>query len=597
MKEKLRSEIGRQDKWNLEDIYENKEKVLEEISRIETKLTELKPYVGHILDCVSSLYAFLSLDSDIDRDLSILYVYAHMKCDEDMGNEENQIIKGKVDLLATKLGEATSFAIPELLKADFSLIETYMKEEPRLEAYRYPLWTIYRKKEHYLSTEEEAILSRLGDVFGNHDETASLLRNHDLDFGTIQNEEGIEVPLTNSSYSSLIESKDRNVRQKTFQKFYEIYGQFASSIASTLASNIKEDDAIAKIRHYKSTRHMYLSNGNIDEAIYDNLIEVVHRHLDLLYRFFDLKKEYLGLDELHLYDIYVPMSNQEEKKTYTFLEAKEMVLNALSILGDEYVETLKKAFDEHWIDIYPNKGKKSGAYSWGSYGTHPYILLNFQGRLDDVSTLAHELGHSMHSYFSNQKQPYQTSSYTIFVAEVASTVNELLFYHYLLEHSNDKEEKMRILSELLELFKGTIYRQTMFAEFEDNIHKLSFEGETLTGETMSNLYYDLNKLYFGENVIVDSEVRYEWERISHFYSSYYVYQYATGLSAACYIADGILNHKEGALDHYLEFLTLGGSMDPVEELKVAGVDLTKPEVVESALLMFEHYLDEFKNMM
>ena len=416
-----------------------------------------------------------------------------------------------------------------------------------------------------------------------------------MTYGNIIDENGESVELTDSNYNKYIKSNDRRVRKEAFDELYRVYSNFKNTICSTIKGNIEANTSIAKIRGYESAIEASLFSDNIDVSVYNNLIDTVSNNLSSLFKYYDLKKKILGLDEMHLYDTYVSIIN-EKPREYTFDEAKELVKKALSVLGDKYINDLNNAFTKKWIDIYNNKGKRGGAYSGGSYDTYPYVLLNFEGTLNDVSTLAHELGHSMHSYYSRLNNSYQDSNYKIFVAEVASTVNELLLSKYLLKNTSDKREKLIILNNLLDLFKATIFRQTMFAEFEKNIYEKHEKGEILTAELLCNDYYELNKKYFGNSVYVDDEIKYEWERIPHFYYYFYVYKYATGLSAACYIVNGILSGSKDALDNYLKFLTLGGSMDPLDELKVAGIDMTKPDSILSAIHMFDEILEEFEQL-
>ena len=432
-------------------------------------------------------------------------------------------------------------------------------------------------------------------IFNNHYETYELLKDSDLTFGYIEDEEGKKVELTCSNYSLYIESKNREVRKNAFQTLYKTYKQFINTFASTLSGNINENITIAKIKKYNSTLEWCLYPDEIKEEVYNNLIKTVNNNLDILFKYYDLKKEVLKLDELHLYDIYTPIVSEFTKK-YPFEEGKQLVLDALSILGEDYIEVLKKGINNHWIDVYPTKAKRTGAYSGGCYDTEPYLLLNYQEQYNDISTLAHEAGHSMHSYYTRTNNPYQYGDYAIFVAEVASTVNEILLAKHLLEVSTEKEEKLFILDNLMNLFKGTIYRQTMFAEFEQSIYKDAEEDIPLTADYLSNKYYQLNKKYFGENVFVDEEVQYEWSRIPHFFYNFYVYKYATGISAACQIVNNILNNKENAVENYKKFLSCGSILNPIDSLKLAGVDLTKKEVIESALKMFNETIEEFKNI-
>ena len=491
--------------------------------------------------------------------------------------------------------KVSSFVVPTLLKYDYAKIEEFYKEEPKLLEHKFNLENIYRFKEHVLTEKEEEMLSTLTQVLGTSEEIYDAFTNSDLSFGYIKDENNEDVELTESTFSKFLRSKDRRVRRDAFKKMYETYGSYKNTIAKILVGDIKSNVAVSEIKKYPSSLEASLFADNIPKAVYDNLINTIHDNLEPLYHYFDLKKNMLNVSELHLYDTYVSVI-PDNNKEYTFDEAKNIVIHALQVLGKDYIKDLQKAFNERWIDIYENKGKVTGAYSSGSYDTNPFILLNFNGTLDSVSTLAHELGHSMHSYYSKLNNPYQYSSYKIFVAEVASTVNELLLANYLLNTSKDNKLKLTILNNLLDMFKGTIYRQVMFAEFEKKIYEKEEQKEVLTNEVLSNLYYDLNKKYFGNHVVIDDEIRYEWMRIPHFYYNFYVYKYATGLSAACHIVKRILNKEENAIHSYLEFLSSGGRDYPLEELKIAGVDMTDKKVVESAITMFKEYLEEFEQL-
>ena len=531
----------------------------------------------------------------ISRSLDKLAVYTSLKFDEDTSNNQNQSLKIKVSNLYDEWSKVCFFVTPTILKKDYSEIENYYKEEPKLLDYETIIKREFRYKEHTLTDAEEKLLSNMTKVFNNDYETYELLKDSDLKFGTILDENNQEVELTCSNYSVFIESKNRRVRMDAFKTLYKTYKQFTNTFASTLSGAVNENTTIAKIRKFSSTIEWCLYHDELDETIYNNLIDTVSNNMDILFKYYKLKKEVLKLDELHLYDIYTPIVENFEKK-YPFDDAKEIVLNALSVLGEDYINILKQGYKDRWIDVYPTKAKRTGGYSGGSYDTNPYILLNYQEKYNDVSTLAHESGHSMHSYFTRHNNPYQYGDYAIFVAEVASTVNEILLAKYLLKTSKDKREKLFILDNLMNLYKATIYRQTMFAEFEQEIYKNAEEDIPLTADYLSKKYYELNKKYFGNEVVVDEEISYEWERIPHFYYNFYVYKYATGLSAASRIADDILSGKENAKENYIKFLSSGSTLSPLESLKLAGVDLSKKEVIESALKIFDDTIEEFKKI-
>lgn len=595
MKQKLREEISNEYKWDLEAIYKNKEEFEDELKKIEQEIDKIDKYKDILMESSSNLLECLELDTNISRRLSKAHTYANCYFDSDTGNASYQEMLGKVNNLYQKYSEKISFIEPSILKCDYNTIQKYMEESPKLKSYERNLKEIYRFKKYILSDNEEKIISNLEKALDSSSMTYESLTDTDMTYGNIVDENGESVELTDSNYNKYIKSNDRRVRKEAFDELYRVYSNFKNTICSTIKGNIEANTSIAKIRGYNSSIEASLFSDNIDVSVYNNLIDTVSNNLSSLFKYYDLKKKILGLDEMHLYDTYVSIIN-EKPREYTFDEAKELVKKALSVLGDKYINDLNNAFTEKWIDIYNNKGKRGGAYSGGSYDTYPYVLLNFEGTLNDVSTLAHELGHSMHSYYSRLNNSYQDSNYKIFVAEVASTVNELLLSKYLLKNTSDKREKLIILNNLLDLFKATIFRQTMFAEFEKNIYEKHEKGEILTAELLCNDYYELNKKYFGNSVYVDDEIKYEWERIPHFYYYFYVYKYATGLSAACYIVNGILSGSKDALDNYLKFLTLGGSMDPLDELKVAGIDMTKPDSILSAIHMFDEILEEFEQL-
>ena len=595
-KQKLRSEIDDQYKWDLSVIYKSDEDWYRDLEKAKEEIKKIENY-KNFLDNSSNLLAYLKYDTSTDRLINKLYYYAHLNYDSDTTNTKYQEMITLVSDVMNEYSKLSSFVTPKLLSKDYSLIEEYMNELPELKEYEYNLKNIYRFKKHVLDEEKEKILSTLSNSLESSSNIYEVLNDSDMTFGMIKDESGNEVELTHSNYGSFIESKDRSVRINAFNLMYDKYAEFKNTIAATYIGDIDTNISLAKIRNYNSAIDASLYSDNVSTDIYNNLISTVSNNLKPLYDYYELKKEILKLDEFHLYDVYAHMIDAKDFSKFSFDEAKNIVIDALNVLGDDYINNLKKAFSEKWIDIYNNKGKRSGAYSSGFYDTYPYVLLNFEGRLNDVSTLAHELGHSMHTYYSCKNNSYQNSNYKTFVAEVASTVNELLLAKYLLKKLDNKESKLYVLNNLLDLFKGTIYRQTMFAEFERNIYLKRENNEALTYEVISNEYYSLNKKYFGPNVIVDEKIKYEWERIPHFYYGFYVYKYATGLSAACHIVEGILNNKENALDNYLKFLKTGGSMDPVDELKIAGVDIEKPEVIESAINMFKDILNETKELL
>lgn len=593
---KDRSMIETKDKWDLSLIYKTEKDFENELEITKNLILEYrKKYENHTMDNANIFYNSIIDSLEISRKLDKLYVYASMKSDEDVSNNDNQELKNKVINLYDLATANMFFVDTELLKEDYAKIEEFYQDEPKLLEHEVNIKDTFRYKKHTLSDIEEKLLSNISKAFGNDEQTYGYLTDSDMTFGTIKNEDNKEVELTDTNYSIYIKSKDRRVRKEAFDALYNHYKQFKNTITSTFDGSIKQSVSIAKLRKYNSAFEASLFKDEISIDVYNTLVNTIHENLNIFHKYYDLKKKVLNLDEFHLYDVYVEMVKDYDKK-YSFDEAKQIVINALSVLGNDYIETFKKAFDEKWIDIYPNKNKRGGAYSGGSYDTKPYILLNYQGTLNDVSTLAHEGGHSMHSYYTRTNQPIQYGDYPIFVAEVASTVNEILLAKYMLKNSTSKEEKLVILNQLLELFKGTIYRQVMFSEFEKYAYDLVENDDVITSDKLCNKYYQLNKLYFGDNVVVDDLIRYEWEKVPHFYYNFYVYKYATGISAACKIVDGILNNEKDALDNYLNMLKSGSRQNPLDTLKIAGVDMTDKEVYESAIKMFDETIEEFKTL-
>ncbi|HHW61224.1 MAG TPA: oligoendopeptidase F, partial [Syntrophomonadaceae bacterium] len=501
----------------------------------------------------------------------------------------------RVESLAVQLASCTAFIVPEILSIPEENLQAFMDENSELQVYRHFIDELLRQRPHILSPEEEKLLAMVADVSMASGNIFTMLNNADIKFPAIRDEEGREIELTKGRYGTFMESHDRRVRKDAFEALYSSYGKVINTLGATLNASIKTDIFYARARKYPSAIEASLDQDNVPLAVYDRLIESVHAYLTHMYRYMELRKRLLGLDELHMYDIYVPLV-PDYKVNILYEEAKKKVLEALEPLGPEYLSQMKNGLEDGWIDVYENEGKTSGAFSWGTYDTKPYILMNYDNRLDDLFTLAHEMGHSMHSYYSNQQQPYVYSQYSIFVAEVASTVNESLLMDYLLNKSQDRQEKIYLLNHYLEEFRGTIYRQTMFAEFEKIVHEKVERGEALTPDKLNEIYVDLNRLYYGPNVIMDPQIAMEWARIPHFYSAFYVYKYATGFSSATAIKQQIISEGQPAVDRYLRFLGSGSSDYPIELLKRAGVDLTTPEPVEAALNYFGCLLDELEEL-
>ena len=594
--QRKREEIEEKYTWDLSYIYKKDSDWQNDFNKVSKEIKQISNFKGILVSNAKNLLNYLNLSCLLERKLYKLYYYANLKHDQDTTNSKYQEMLGKIKNLINKYEELDAYSNPELMRVDYSLIKDFYKQEPKLKEYEFILENIYRFKKHILDDDTEKLLSSLSKVFDKSAETFEMLTDADMKFGMITDEKGHEVELTESNYRVFLQSKDRNIRKKAFEQLLGKYSEFKNTISSTFAGNVDMLTTLAKLKHYRSSLEASLFSDNVSPKVYNNLIDTINDNLNVIYKYFNLKKKFLKLDEFHLYDQYVDLV-KENTKEYPFEEGKKIVLNALSVLGEDYVNNLNKAFDERWIDVYNNVGKRSGAYSSGFYDTKPYVLLNYENTLNDVSTLAHELGHSMHTYYSCLNNPYQYSKYTIFVAEVASTVNELLLNLYLLNNTSDKEEKKYILSNLMDLFKATLYRQTMFAEYERDMHLKNEKGEVLTNELLCNEYYKLNLKYFGPDVVVDDLIKYEWERIPHFYYDFYVYKYVIGLSCACFIVDGILNKKDKALENYLKFLSSGGSDYPINELKIAGIDVTKKEVIESAIKMFDGFIDQFIELM
>lgn len=593
-KQKLRNEIEDKFKWDLTLIYKDDNEFLKDLDNIKEEFKKIKNYEDKFMNNADLLLEFMKLNDDLGMRLEKLFSYAHLKQDEDTTNTTYQKYYGLVYNLYSDFIELTSFVVPNFMKYDFDKIEEYIKINPKLKEYEFHFKDLYREKKHILSDDVEKSLSSLSKAFDNSDSVYEILTDSDLTFDTL-NKDGKEIELTQSNYISFLNSNDREVRKEAFEKYYKEYKKFKNTISKCLSNFVEAKVSKSKLRKYDSALSGALYSDNIKEEIYNNLIDTVSNNLNPLFKYYNVKKDILNLDELHMYDVYTPVVKDLDKD-YTFEDAKDIVLKALKPLGDDYINDLNKAFDERWIDIYNNKGKRSGAYSSGSYLTKPYLLLNYEGKLNDVSTLAHELGHSMHSYYTNKNNTYINSGYSIFVAEVASTVNELLLNNYILNNSNNDEEKLSILNNLIDLYKGTLFRQTMFAEFEKSIYSSVEKGEVLTSDYLSDIYYNLNKKYFGNSVISDDDIRYEWERIPHFYYYFYVYKYATSICASTYIALEILKGNTEVRDKYLKFLTLGNTMYPVDELKSVGINMEDKKVIEDTINYFNKLVDEFEEI-
>lgn len=595
MEYKNRSEVPNEFKWNLSSMYKDINEVNRDIEEVNVLTPKILEYKSHIMDSSDTLYNFLKITEKQDRLLEKLYIYSKMNLDVDTKDNDRKALNMKIEKLSEDISEKYSFIEPEMMDFDYSKVKDYIKEDKRLLEYEFYLECIYRYKSHSLKSNEEEIFVQALNAFGNCSKVFNNIDNADINLGTIKDENGAEVELTSSNYIIYMKSKDRRVREDAFNAMYSYYKSLKNTLAAAYVGKIKESSFVTKVKKFPSNLERSLFDDNIDISVYKNLIETIHKNLNLMYDYMDLRKKCLGLEELHMYDIYVDLTEAPTDKI-DFDEGKKIVFEALKPLGEKYLNDLNKAFQEHWIDIYPSSGKKSGAYSWGCYDSYPYVLLNYNDTVDAVSTMGHELGHSMHSYYS-KSQNYVDSSYPIFLAEIASTVNEVLINDYLYKKAKTKEEKMYYLVDFLDTVRTTIFRQTMFAEFEYIVHKKEQDGIPLTEKELSTTYYNLNKLYYGDNVVSDDYIRYEWSRIPHFYTPFYVYKYATGLSSALSIASRILSCKDDTRDKYLEFLKSGGSDYPLEILKKVGVDMTSTKPIEEAMDMFNKKLNELKELL
>lgn len=586
-----RAEIEQNDKWRIEDIYANDTLWEEDYKKFLSACEKPCKYKGCICESANNLAFVLHEQDEADFLAEKIYVYAFMRYYEDTTNVLYQSMSGKAQMAVTQLAEKYSFVEPEILAMDDDIISKYLREEI-IKPYQQYIEDILASKQHILSDKEEKLLAAVQRMADAPSKIFSKFNNADIHFGYITDEKGEEIELTHGRYSALMESRDRQVRKSAFEALYKPYSSHIHTLAETYYSDVKRAIFYANARNYTSTLEMYLTQSFIPVRVYDNLLLTVNKNLDKMYDYVALRKHELGVDELHFYDIYAPMVSDYTMKV-DYKQAKEIVIQALQPLGESYVATVRQGFNNGWVDVYENVGKRNGAFSWGVYGTHPYVFLNYNDTLNDVFTVIHEMGHAMHTYYSNQTQPHIYSGYKIFVAEVASTCNETLLIHYLLKHCKDEKQRKYLINRYLEQFKGTLYRQTMFAEFEKNAHHMAEQGEVLCADNLCSLYKDLNVKYFGSGIVIDKEITYEWARIPHFYTPFYVYQYATGFSAAISIATRILAGDKQTVAGYMKFLSSGGSMHPIDLLKFCGVDMEQPQVVEEALQEFGKYLDMF----
>lgn len=575
-----RDKISEIYKWDLSSIYKDKETWEKDIDKVLELGSQLEKYKDNVKE--ENLFEIINISLEIYSKLENIYVYTKLLHDENTKDVEKQSMVDKAENINVQVSEKLAFLEPSIMKLD---IEKIRKIE-ELNKYNKYLENMFRQKKHILSNEEENILASMGEVFSSSENTFGLLNEADLTFGQIEDESGKLVNLTHGNYVKFLESHDRKVRKNAFERVYQSYGSLKNTFSGLLKNHMKKNVVVSKIRKYDSPINMFLDSNKISSKVYESLIEVVDENLETLHKYIEKRKEIMGIENIHMYDLYVPLVKDIDKKI-EYDEAKNILLEGLKPLGDEYISIVKKGLESKWIDVYETEGKRSGAYSWGTYTSNPYILLNYQNRIDDVFTLAHEMGHSIHSYYTRSTQPYIYGDYSIFLAEIASTVNEILLINYLLENTEEEKEKKYLLNYYIEQFRGTIYRQTMFAEFERDIYQLITKGEDVNVEVLSEKYINLNRKYFGESIVIDDEIKMEWARIPHFYYNFYVYQYATGFSIASYFAGKILEGDITVRDNYIKFLKSGSSKYPTDILKDIGVDVEDKKVYEESLKIFK----------
>lgn len=588
-----RSEVKTENTWKLEDIYPDQKAWDQAYNEIKELKKQVAEYEGKLIDA-DTIKSVFELEDNISEKIERLYVYAHLSHDQDTTNPTYQALSQKAKKLNVEIGGALSFITPEILTLPEQELDALI-DSPKLAEYKFTLQEIKREKAHILTKTEEALLAQVGNLSQAPQHIFGMINNADIKFPKIQDENGNEVELTHGSYIQFLENPNRDVRRRAFKAVYETYAKQKNTIAATLSANVNKNMFYSKVRKYPSVLEMYLYGDNIPKDVYTNLIDTIHESLPLLHRYMNLRKKLLGVDELHMYDLFAPLV-EEYKWDITYDEAKQMVLDGLEPLGDNYLNVLKGSFDNRWIDVYENEGKRTGAYSWGAYGTHPFVLLNHKDNLNSMFTLAHEMGHALHSYFSDEALNYRDAQYTIFLAEVASTTNEALLMDYLLKKSTDPKQKMYLLTYYADQFRTTVFRQTMFAEFEKIVHEHAESGESLTPQDLSKIYYDLNVKYHGEGMHVDQDIEMEWARIPHFYTSFYVYKYATGFSAATSFSKQILEEGQPAVDRYLGFLKSGGSDYSINILSKAGVDMSSPQPIREAMSVFEQIIEQMEQL-
>ena len=587
-----RNEINEKDTWDLSTIFETDQKWEEELALLTEDTKEAASLEGHLLDSAESLLNITERYLDLSRRLEKLYVYAHMKNDQDTRVAKYQEYYAKAMTLYSQLDQVFSFYEPEFMAISEEQYQNFLAEEPKLQPYKHFFDKLLQNKEHVLSQREEELLAGAGEIFGAASETFAILDNADIVFPFVKNEDGNEVQLSHGVYMRLVESKNREVRRGAYEALYSTYEQYQHTYAKTLQTNVKVQNYRAKVRNYKSAREAALAANFVPESVYDNLVSAVRKHLPLLHRYLALRSKILGIPDLKMYDVYTPLSSVEY--SFTYEEALKKAEEALAVLGEDYLSRVKRAFNERWIDVYENQGKRSGAYSGGSYDTNAFMLLNWQDNLDNLFTLVHETGHSMHSSYTRETQPYVYGDYSIFLAEIASTTNENILTEKLLQEVQDDATRFAILNNFLDGFRGTVFRQTQFAEFEHAIHQADQNGEVLTSEFLNNLYADLNQEYYGLSKEDNPQIQYEWARIPHFYYNYYVYQYSTGFAAASALAEKIVHGSQDDRNRYIDYLKAGKSDYPLNIMRKAGVDMEKEDYLNDAFAVFERRLDEFE---
>ena len=587
-----RNEINEKDTWDLSTIFETDQKWEEELALLTEDTKQAASLEGHLLDSAESLLNITECYLDLSRRLEKLYVYAHMKNDQDTRVAKYQEYYAKAMTLYSQLDQVFSFYEPEFMAITEEQYQNFLAEEPKLQPYKHFFDKLLQNKEHVLSQREEELLAGAGEIFGAASETFAILDNADIVFPFVKDEDGNEVQLSHGVYMRLVESKNREVRRGAYEALYSTYEQYQHTYAKTLQTNVKVQNYRAKVRNYKSAREAALAANFVPESVYDNLVSAVRKHLPLLHRYLALRSKILGIPDLKMYDVYTPLSSVEY--SFTYEEALKKAEEALAVLGEDYLSRVKRAFNERWIDVYENQGKRSGAYSGGSYDTNAFMLLNWQDNLDNLFTLVHETGHSMHSSYTRETQPYVYGDYSIFLAEIASTTNENILTEKLLQEVQDDATRFAILNNFLDGFRGTVFRQTQFAEFEHAIHQADQNGEVLTSEFLNNLYADLNQEYYGLSKEDNPQIQYEWARIPHFYYNYYVYQYSTGFAAASALAEKIVHGSQDDRDRYIDYLKAGKSDYPLNIMRKAGVDMEKEDYLNDAFAVFERRLDEFE---